>query len=665
MVHRSRSAGSPLLTPSHQAGQHSGMRSESEGPSGPSGLSDLGHLSDLEHLLPQGLREALRPVERENARLLAALVRSRLCEEQLRRQNTELAELAELRGLRPAYTPDAGASGVAIPEGSLQSVLSQRGKDKALAELQHLEINLAEIVALTLLLRVRDSTTGFRQASVDALRNALEKCSSELASYQVAEERHCHSDAVTASPWTLVQTERDEAQRLRRQQSSVQEIGHGMLLTLSERCVAEEQTFVHEALGKLEAEEQLVVCESDLETEAALENDLQGTELRELGMVQQRLEESIRLTGDLKGESLKWKGQAEQCARLQRELADKAWCYSNQLEENALELEMEIEVAEAQQGHPSVGDVFHLQTLVKPLDGAEERRRRGASELSWALSEASELRRILGESRAEKSLASRSETEAVRDWKRSRKRSSGFREALKQELSALADLREACKGIQAEDREMLSEHREMWKEETWQREEDRKDGTSALAEAVHSEVAAAKEESEVAKKLRVELRVELREMRARQQHSLRHRSPSAGGALFELVELEHTVQQRVAKRDRQLQQLRLSLKSLDAPAPMLGSPAHGQGAWRMVNAANIANVGATSISTPPSPVAPMMSPPMSVCITNTIQVGRDTPPITQRLIMQPKVVHSVRLHPTGYEPSPKVDKVDSRFRASL
>eukprot|EP00439_Symbiodinium_sp_Y106_P070125 s1021_g12.t1 len=102
-------------------------------------------------------------------------------------------------------------------------------------------------------------------------------------------------------------------------------------------------------------------------------------------------------------------------------------------------------------------------------------------------------------------------------------------------------------------------------------------------------------------------------------------------------------------------------------APMLGSPAHGQGPWRMLNAANMANVGTKSLSTPPSPVAPMMSPPMSVCITNTIQVGRDTPPITQRLIMQPKVVHSVRLHPTGYEPSeqPKVDKVDSKFRASL
>lgn len=97
-------------------------------------------------------------------------------------------------------------------------------------------------------------------------------------------------------------------------------------------------------------------------------------------------------------------------------------------------------------------------------------------------------------------------------------------------------------------------------------------------------------------------------------------------------------------------------------APLLGSPAHGQGPWRMVNAANM-----TSASTPPSPVAPSMSPPMSVCITNTIQVGRDTPPITQRLIMQPKVVHSVRLHPTAYEPcrQPKVDKVASNFRASL
>ena len=567
------------------------MLSESEGLSGTSGLRDLGRLSDLEHLLPQGLREALRPVERENARLLAALVRSRLCEEQLRRQNAELAELAELRALRAEAEGPTGASGVALPEGSLQSVLSQRGKDKALAELQHLEINLAEIVALTLLLRVRDSTAGLRQASVDALRDALEKCRSELASDQVvAEECHCHSDAVTAAPWTLVQTERDEAQRLRMQQSWLQEIGYGMLLTLSERCVAEEQTCVHEALGKLEAEEQLVVCESDLETEAALENDLQGTELRELGLVQQRLEESIRLTGDLKDESLKWKGQAEQCARLQRELADKAWRYSKQLEENALELEMEIEVAAAQH-RPSV-DAFHAQT-VKPLEGAawkrsqvcinkipdrthplrshceasrekeEEEwrfRRRGAS-LSWALSEASELRRMLAESRSEKSLASRSETEAVRDWKRLRKRSSGFREALKQELSGLADLREACRGTEAEGREMLSEHRELWKEETWQREENRKDGTSSLAEAVHSEVAAAKEEAEVAKKLRVELR----EMRARQQHSLRHRSPSASGGLFELVELEHTVQQRVAKRDRQLQQLRLSLKSLDAP----------------------------------------------------------------------------------------------------
>ena len=348
------------------------MLSESEGLSGTSGLRDLGRLSDLEHLLPQGLREALRPVERENARLLAALVRSRLCEEQLRRQNAELAELAELRALRAEAEGPTGASGVALPEGSLQSVLSQRGKDKALAELQHLEINLAEIVALTLLLRVRDSTAGLRQASVDALRDALEKCRSELASDQVvAEECHCHSDAVTAAPWTLVQTERDEAQRLRMQQSSLQEIGYGMLLTLSERCVAEEQTCVHEALGKLEAEEQLVVCESDLETEAALENDLQGTELRELGLVQQRLEESIRLTGDLKDESLKWKGQAEQCARLQRELADKAWRYSKQLEENALELEMEIEVAAAQH-RPSV-DAFHAQT-VKPLEGAAWKR---------------------------------------------------------------------------------------------------------------------------------------------------------------------------------------------------------------------------------------------------------------------------------------------------
>ena len=352
------------------------MTSESESPKAPtSGPSPLG---DLE-LLPEGLREVLRPVERENARLLAALARSRLCEAQLRSRNAELAELAE----GPRLRPDAGASRVAGSEGSLEGlqvkgILQLRREDEAL-ELQHLEINLAEIVALTLLLRLRDSTTGFRQSSVDALRDALEHCRSELASAQVAAADECHSDAMASmaeAPWALLQTASDEARRLRKlrkQQSSVQENGYSMLLTLSERCVAEEQRCVHGALGKLEAEEQLVVCESDLESKAALEKNLECTELHELDLVQQRLEESIRLTGDFQEESLKWKGQAKQCACIQRDLADKAWRYSKQLEENALELEMEVEVA-AQQSRPSVGDVFHVQTLVKPLDTAAWKR---------------------------------------------------------------------------------------------------------------------------------------------------------------------------------------------------------------------------------------------------------------------------------------------------
>ena len=367
-----------------KAREQSGMTSESESPKAPSGPSDLGQgpLGDLEQLLPEGLREVLRPVERENARLLAALARSRLCEAQLRGRNAELAERAS-RDSGVAGSDGSEGLGLGSPgslQGSVQGLLQLRGREDEALELQHLEINLAEIVALTLLLRLRDSTTGFRQSSVDALRDALEHCRSELASAQVAAADECHSDAMASmaeAPWALLQTASDEARRLRKlrkQQSSVQENGYGMLLTLSERCVAEEQRCVHGALGKLEAEEQLVVCESDLESKAALEKNLECTELHELDLVQQRLEESIRLTGDFQEESLKWKGQAKQCACIQRDLADKAWRYSKQLEENALELEMEVEVAAAQQSRPSVGDVFHVQTLVKPLDTAAWKR---------------------------------------------------------------------------------------------------------------------------------------------------------------------------------------------------------------------------------------------------------------------------------------------------
>ena len=117
---------------------------------------------------------------------------------------------------------------------------------------------------------------------------------------------------------------------------------------------------------------------------------------------------------------------------------------------------------------------------------------------------------------------------------------------------------------------MLREQRELWKAEKLQREEEVKDGTNSLQEAVHSEILCAKEEAEVAKKLRLELR----EMRAEQQwlRQRKHRSERSergsersergsdgSDSLLELVELEHAVQQRVTKRDRQLQELRFSL----------------------------------------------------------------------------------------------------------
>ena len=105
----------------------------------------------------------------------------------------------------------------------------------------------------------------------------------------------------------------------------------------------------------------------------------------------------------------------------------------------------------------------------------------------------------------------------------------------------------------------MREQREVWKEEQLQREEDSKDGTSSLADAVRSEIAIAKEEAEVAKKLRVELR----EMRAKQQHRDRQRRRAGSADAFpKLVELEHAVQQRVTKREKQLQDLRLSLTEL-------------------------------------------------------------------------------------------------------
>ena len=310
----------------------------------------------LEQLLPTGLKTAMLPIELENTQLLVALTASRICEQQLRVHNDGLSALSALAKCKANLgTTERGSQGTVSEVHGMTGTMMHmfdmfRQKDgEALAGLHaDMEINLAEIMALIVLLRVRLSTSDFNQqaqaeAKADELRDALEMCRSELTTIELMLADGSNQNPAQC-PWAQMQAERTEAERLRKQQLSIREDVYGEFLAFSEACIVEEQVHVRAALGRLESEEQLVANESQLEKQALLENELQCTDLEappELQLAEQ-LAERAQLISDLRSESSEYEGQAGRCTRIQQDLSEKAWLYSNQLEERALELEMEV-----------------------------------------------------------------------------------------------------------------------------------------------------------------------------------------------------------------------------------------------------------------------------------------------------------------------------------
>ena len=129
------------------------------------------------------------------------------------------------------------------------------------------------------------------------------------------------------------------------------------------------------------------------------------------------------------------------------------------------------------------------------------------------LNESFELRKALASAYNERSAAKMAEAEAMREMRSNRRRNAGLRESLKKHLTSLAELKESKRELEAKDRKVVLQQRRHLHEELADTE------SHALAETLRAETSALQQEAQSARRLRVDIR----DMRAKQQHRLRQR----------------------------------------------------------------------------------------------------------------------------------------------
>ena len=278
-------------------------------------------------------------------------------------------------------------------------------ENEALAGLHRdLEINLAEIVALTVLLRLRAGADGIFQETqptaeaCENLRNALEGLGMELASTEMQlSEEYYRFQGTAEAPWAGAHAERCEVQRLCKQWAATREHCSDECLAFSQACVAEEQRCLSEALMKLEAAEEQTASEFLSEEQMAAKSTQQWAELRDAQHSQRQLEDCSEFISHLEDVALRWEAQAECHKRAQRdlterELAEKA-LQGHRLEE--LE-ELEIQMATRQQSPSFPESELRIHTervqAAQAKSGRHTRKNRQEAEsLSRTLSDLPEV----------------------------------------------------------------------------------------------------------------------------------------------------------------------------------------------------------------------------------------------------------------------------------
>ncbi len=170
------------------------------------------------------------------------------------------------------------------------------------------------------------------------------------------------------------------------------------------------------------------------------------------------------------------------------------------------------------------------------------------------------LRKEAATAYQQRSGAKISESEAARELRQTLRRQAGLKGSLQRESSAMAQLKASERRLAEEDREWKRQQRVTLRD-------DLDPETITLATALRKATSQLEVEAEKAKGLRVELR----EVRAKQQHRLRQGSKNGGKSPHEVsqgasasslsqdVKVKHL--QILQKREEQLQLLRTSLTS--------------------------------------------------------------------------------------------------------
>lgn len=129
------------------------------------------------------------------------------------------------------------------------------------------------------------------------------------------------------------------------------------------------------------------------------------------------------------------------------------------------------------------------------------------------MNESFELRKALTSAYNNRSAAKIAEAEAAREMRSSRRRNAGLRESLKKQLTSVAELKESKREVEAKDRKVLLLQRRALHEELADTE------SNALAEELRVKTSELQLEAQTARRLRVDIR----DVRAKQQHRLRQR----------------------------------------------------------------------------------------------------------------------------------------------
>ncbi|CAJ1380686.1 unnamed protein product [Effrenium voratum] len=478
-------------------------------------------LLELEMLLPQSLRSSMLPLELENAHLLVGLLQSRLSA-RLLQANCQLLQPGNVAN---GHTEVADETDAHISSDALA-------------------LTAAEVVALLVSLRVR---RGFEAEAHAGFCNELATAEEQLC--QLWEE-HMEQDVRGKQGYLFGISSKAQADQLQ-------------VKSLEKRCWQQVLNHYHHSLQERELE--LAECCAELSAEEHALDQLRGSgaghtagidaelrSVRQLETLARRLE---------RGEA---EMEAECSRRSRRSLTQAAWRLSHELEEETLRADAHLlqletrEKAEGEEGEEREREIdVRWQRAREEL--AEQAPRQG--EVAEVLSEALQLRKELGAAGSKRAAEQRAESEALRQLRLSSKRNASVRESLKHEVNSLADLKEKQRELEARERALLVAQRQAWQAEQVQAEEDSQNGIQALGDALRAETFAAKQEAEVARSLRVELR----SMRAKQQHCLRqsrHIEPDTERGGLHNFELD--VQKRMKRREQQLQQLRSSLALEDS-----------------------------------------------------------------------------------------------------